>query len=449
MAIIDSSNLEKLQFYYDHFVKWEKFDEIKQERKERMEELQRILAKDKIDSLTEDELSKAFGKLWSVGVRFQGELVKNNNIEKIRNTLNYLLYDETEEIHTRYEKVSEHPDYNLKMFSDSRISEILIKVRPDYGISLVNKRIVRLVDRLNLHVEYGTSLAEKSKAYDKITKEIQEKFDFKDLDETDMFVWFIDEFPKFFSDEEPLSNSEEFAFIEKDFASTTGIKEDAQYLRNRFKSFQKVLKEKLPEEFSDYKSYVSRVNKRPIPGQEVKYYDIVWMGFAEDKYIEKRVQESIQFQVTVTKEYVSSDIWISFVGKKKITDVKTIIENNKEEFLKIIRQLPSDYFIGAYIRGNEEEREFSSSQVTPKELELILEWMGKSNAEFSIGYWWDKEKVLEFGTNITDEVVGTFEKLAPVYHFINGSKIAQNPTKTMTTNEEYEKFSELLDMKTK
>ena len=171
------------------------------------------------------------------------------------------------------------------------------------------------------------------------------------------------------------------------------------------------------------------------------------MGFAEDKYIEKRVQESIQFQVTVTKEYVSSDIWISFVGKKKITDVKTIIENNKEEFLKIIRQLPSDYFIGAYIRGNEEEREFSSSQVTPKELELILEWMGKSNAEFSIGYWWDKEKVLEFGTNITDEVVGTFEKLAPVYHFINGSKIAQNPTKTMTTNEEYEKFSELLDMK--
>ena len=161
---------EKLDFYYEYFTKWNRSEEIQNDRETRTKEVQSILSKEKINNLTEDEINRAFGRLWTVGNRFQKVLTKNNDIKKIRDTIKYLLYDETENENVRLEKVNSDPNYSLKSFSVSRTSEMLAKVRPEYGIPLINESVHTMAEKLNLHVDRRSSLAEQSKVYALLTK---------------------------------------------------------------------------------------------------------------------------------------------------------------------------------------------------------------------------------------------------------------------------------------
>ena len=225
---ISQPQYEKLDFYYEYFTKWDKKTaEIQNQREVRTKEIQSILSKEKINDLTEDEINRAFGRLWTVNSRFQKALTKNNNIKKIRDTLKYLLYNETENEHVRLEKVNHDSDYRLKSFSESRTSEMLARVRPEYGIPLINESIRTLAKKLNLHVDHESSLAEQSKVYALLTKKIQEKYHFKNLDEIQLFIWFIDNFSK------------EFPNVEESLRITDG-KKDGNHMNEVFEELLEV-----------------------------------------------------------------------------------------------------------------------------------------------------------------------------------------------------------------
>ena len=448
MIILSQSHFDLLQFYYDYFTKSEKVKEIKIKRDKKKNDLRIMLSEEKIDDLTEEGVIQAYTTMWTAGRRWAGELIKSNDLNKIRSTLKYLLYNKSDDIFTRYEKVLTDSKFKLKELGNARISELVNSVRPDLNVLLVNNKIVHLVDRLNLELEFGKSPVEKSKVYNQVAKEIQNKFNLESSYEVDFFTYFIKNFSTndFYPNvKEPLGKIRtEFAFIDKDFlASSTGEKEDAKYLHNRLKDLCNVLVKTLPNQFLNYKNYVSAANKRPKK-RIAQWKETQWMGFVAPEYVFEREQESIQLQVSINKLSIVSEIRISFVGKKKMLEAKNIIENNKEEFLKIMHGLPSDYFVAVKIRKTNEEQKFPASQITSHELVLILAFMVKKNAEFSIGHEWDKKKAVESGTKITQEIVNTFENLLSAYQFINGSKIVPNQTKPSSDKGDYEE-EDILD----
>jgi len=424
MIQFDAKQKEALEWYYKEFRDWPDSGEIDEKRKQRMQELQKILSENKIDNLTEEEINHAYRLLWSADKRWEKELTKHNEVTKIRKTFKYLLYGK-DDLFTRFEKVTKDPNYQLKTFSDSRISELLIKVRPDIDMALVNTRIIRLSERLGVKVTYDEkSLADKSKAYNEVIKQIQNSFDFKNFDEVDMYVWFIDEFSKWFPDKDeplPRQSISQFSFVEKDFKATTGKKEDAKYLRDRMKSLLKILRESLGEEFVGAKSYVNRSNKRPVKGKELRYHNLSWLGFTTKDALYNRAQESIQFQVTLTKEYVSSDIWFSFVAKEKTESAKKLIENDKQKFLDLLQNLPANYFFGVYIRElKDQDLDYNLSDISEEKLDAMLELMSQKNSEVGLGMYWKPEEAIKKGTQIVDEIIDSFSKLLPTYKFLNG-----------------------------
>lgn len=449
MTILNQKHKSALEYYYNQFRDWDKYKEIADERKERRQQLQNMLSIENINNLSKDQVTEVMKLLWA-GAILPNKVSKNNDIPKIRKTFKYLLYNEGDPF-KKAEEIKKNPEYQLKDFGDSRISELLAKVRPDLNVSLVNDRTISLVQRLGINLEYDEKLlSEKYRAYDYFVKEIQNSFEFKDVDEVDMFIFFIDNFQEYFSGKDetlPRFDKNQFTFTEEDFNATTGKKRDAEFLHKRFKILRKVLQERLGPKYSVFKSYVSRPNKRPISGQELRYNEFAWLGFVAQKTLFRRLQESIQLQVSLHKDYVSSEIWISFVGKEKLKDAKTIIENNKQEFLQIIKNIPADFYIGVYIKDKQDNLEFTLDQISEKELDLLLSKMSQKNAEFGLGMWWDKEDVLTMGPMIIEEITDTFEGLLPLYNFMNGLPIETRKKVSLNAISQFIKYREILETK--
>jgi len=415
----DSKQIEILRFYYQEFQNWEKYDEIALERKQRADELRELLPENKIDQLTEVEIDQAYRLLWSAGRRFAKELTRGNkDISKIKKTFKYLLYGK-DDVFLRFEKVRKDPNYRLKTFSDSRISELFIKVRPESGISLVNERIIRLSERLGLKVIFNeASISEKAKAYDEITKIIQKQFDLKNLDETDMFIWFIDEFYRYLDKEEPLPRFEkgQFLFVEEDFNSATQKKEDSTFLHERFKRLKTALENKLSPKFFK-ESYLN--NHWSQGGYYLPYH---WMGFVPKKVKEQK--KEIQFQVNIHSDYSGSYLWLDNLAKDKMKMAIEKIEQNKERFLELVSMLPSNYELGC--NGSSETwkgQDFESDKFDHVQLDKLLELMKKRNAEISIGLYFDKKDTINQGLQITNTISQTFENLVPIYEFFSGTKM--------------------------
>jgi len=414
----DSNQREALSFYYKQFPIWEKYDETVIQRKQRADELRKLLPEDKIDQLTIPEIDKVYRLLWSAGSRWEKELTKNNkDISKIKKTFKYLLYGKGD-VFLRFEKVSKDPNYKLKTFSDSRISELFIKINPESGISLVNERIIRLSNRLGLKIIFDeTSLAEKAKAYDEIAKTIQKQFDLKNLDETDMFIWFIDEYYRT-GKQEPLPRFEkgQFLFVEEDFNSATEKKEDSTFLHDRFKILRTALENKLSPGFL---KTIYLNNHWSQAGHYLSYH---WLGFVPKKV--KNPRTEIQFQVDIHSDYFESTIWLDQLAKDKIKIVIEKIEQNKGKFLELVGKLPSDYELGCHGSSRTWEGEdFEAGKFDQNQLDKLLELMKKRGAEFYTGLSFDKEGTIGQGLQITDTISQTFDNLVPFYEFFSGTKI--------------------------
>ena len=230
--------------------------------------------------------------------------------------------------------------------------------------------------------------------------------------------------PKIAKDGKVISSNpdeEEFFFTKKDFESRTGKKEDAKYLADKFKILLNILKQKLPSEFEDSKSYYSLPNNRPDRTGKLTWKDHMWLGFATKDAIVNRPQESIQFQTSLTPEgFVNCDIWISFVGRKQIESALINIKKNQAQFIEILKKLPDNSTIAVYERDTDNEVSYNTSSISNDELNKIINELGKPNSEIHLGQIWTQEEAINLGTGVVDEIVNTFTKLIPSYKFLNG-----------------------------
>lgn len=421
MVELDSRQRVALEFYYNEFRNWPRYDEIEQQRSARKHRLVELLSRDSIDNLTEEQVVEVLNSLWA-GSLFPKQIIRKNPISKIRKTFKYLLYDDKDDPFVRCEKIIKDPEYRLESFGESRISELLIKVRPELSISLVNSRIKNLASRLGCKLTYNEdSFSEELKTYDEFVKKIHTMFSFKNLDELDYFIYFIDYFPEWFPDKKeslPRFENGEFMFSEDDFSSTTGKEEDSKYLYSRFKILKDSLSKSLPPSFVNDLSYVGRVWNQ---GSKT-WNDYDWIGFIPNGDSKKKYDE-IQFQVSIHKD-LKIGIWVDAIAKTKIKSVQSRISENEKEFLNLIRSLPTDCFIGVEgSSGAWEKQEYSTRTVSETDLNHVLELLDLQRAEFSIRQKLTKEETLNLGIEVNAKIKETFTRLVPVYEFLEGRAV--------------------------
>lgn len=443
----DSKQKEALQFYYTQFKNWQDDKGVGKDRDQRKKTIQYLLSPGKIDTLTEEEIDKFEAALFATQVRFQKStgITKENDLHKIRKTLKYLVYGDDDPL-IRAQNVKENDEYKLKGFGESKISETLS--RTGSKLFLVNERVVNLAERLGVKIIYDKdSYPQKIQTYNEFIQNIQKLLVIDDMDKVDFLIYFIDSIQSHMPRiEEPLPRFEkgQFMFSAADFNATTGKKADAKYLHNRFKILEESLKIKLGDKFSHFQSYVNKANKRPQPGKDLKYYRAAWIGFSAKEFTLKRIQESIQLQVTLHENDVDAYIWISYVGKEAIKNVLTTIEKNPQQFLNTLQELPSDFTIGAYIVDKpEKDLDYPLSEFDNNGLHRILQTLSEKDAELGVGYTWKKDDVLSKGPTILNEISDTFVKLLPSYYFLNGTQMKTQDkidTTSLDESNEYEKI---------
>ena len=139
MKTLTEEQKENLKFYiqkFKEFLDTSEGKEFKEEVEYKKKILSRLLAKDHILNLTEDEFVQVIKNLWSFNtmwgnVEFKAnEIIKTNGIQKIRKELNNLLYG-PEPLDIRIDNFRN----NIKGLAVASISEILLFIFPDkYGI---------------------------------------------------------------------------------------------------------------------------------------------------------------------------------------------------------------------------------------------------------------------------------------------------------------------------
>lgn len=210
-----------------------------------------------------------------------------------------------------------------------------------------------------------------------------------------------------------------FSLTEKDFDSMTGTRDDAKYLSARFRNLRKVLTKHLPDGLKESKSYVASASGRPDRNGNVTYKDYMWLGLATDPAISKRVQESIQFQVSLEKNYLSCFIWTSWVARDRILFLQKQFGQDPERFQKILGDLPDGYDIGASTRGSD-MKEIPTAKITRTQLDEIFDTLGEKNAELYLGRSWDRGEAIKMDKDIVPAICGVLEALLPAYLFLNG-----------------------------
>lgn len=311
MIEFNEKQKQAILFYHDKFEKeYPQRDEIQKERQERKDIILNLTSSpEKIDSLSKSEIDKLESSLWSyLGDRFKRRITDDNDISKIKKTLKYLIFG-NDHVFDRALKVDTDPDYKLRYFGESKISELLVKSSPSLDISLVNKRSKNLAHRMGFNFE-NKKFSEKLELYDEFIKKVQSITRLKSLDDVDFLLFFIDS-EDFIDDPFPKQKTEvEFAFVDDDFKRTTGKQDDAKYLSKRIREFGKSLKNNLTSDFSEWESKASGAldGSRRFEKGGPHYQKMAWIGFSSPNAIDKRVQESIQIQTSLHKDGVNQ-LW--------------------------------------------------------------------------------------------------------------------------------------------
>lgn len=224
-----------------------------------------------------------------------------------------------------------------------------------------------------------------------------------------------------------LKKNQYFSFTGKDFDSMTGTRDDAKYLSARFRHLLKILKKHLPDGLKESKSYVASASGRPDRNGNVTYKDCTWLGLAMNPVVFTRVQESIQFQVSLEKNSLSCFIWASWVARNRILFLQKQFGQDPERFQKILRDLPDGYAIGAGARETD-MKEIPTAKITRTQLDEIFGTLGEKNTEFYLGRSWDRRDAIKMDKDIVTAVCGVLEALLPAYLFLNGlDGTAPNP----------------------
>jgi len=214
----------------------------------------------------------------------------------------------------------------------------------------------------------------------------------------------------------PIINSDsEYFFVEKDFQSLTGKKEDSQYIYARFKTLHEILKKNLSSNFNNFESYVSR----PFNQGSKKWNNYEWIGFARKGTFLESKYDSVQFQVSLNKnDDISIMVWVDVSAKNAKNFASQQIKQNKDEFLKILKNLPNSFYVGILTVDTEIKFEHNVSKIDLDKIDNIADILLNKKSEFYVKRYVRQNEAIEIGETIVDEISTTFEKLIPVESFL-------------------------------
>ena|GEM_PF-4169907 len=435
MSLLTEEQKQHLNFYYQEYLKWPDRAKTIAERNARDNLLKQRLKQEQIDSLTKQDIDKVYGNLWAVGKRFKGELTSRNDIAKIRKSFRYLLYGE-DDIPTRLDKLLKDDEYKLESFNKARVSELLWIIRDISDLTLLNIRLRNLCSRMDLQIDYEqNSFSDEVLKFTEVAKEIQNRYNFPDLKETDLFIYFIDMFEQFTGKEGPLPPVgtilvSDFAFNQKDFDSCTGKEDDAKYLWQRFKKLNVVVSDRTSFLKEGFRSRVPNWFKRanpPVPR------NLMWLSYAKTKDPRASLFLLVQLQVTLRppEEPLSMGIWIDHLADKTRLNVRDLILENKETFVSLLNKLPEYYLIA---RMKNSPMLDSTANIVHKGMEVtsdaadrLTNYMLRKGVGVFIGKIMNREQVLAKGNGIVQEIVDIFHELLPLYNFLTVAEQSKPP----------------------
>ena len=218
-----------------------------------------------------------------------------------------------------------------------------------------------------------------------------------------------------------------FQLTEDDFEACRRS-EKTNYIKPVRRKFEKILKPELiralGKNFEDFVTggrhpspYVASVWTRAGGGH---YRDNMWIGFAHRKYEDPH--NGIQFQFGINKDSIFSlGIWIEGRGlaSSARTEAKERIASKKKTFLDLLRRLGDNYHINAWPPG-EAEIVQKANDVKEEDLDTWVELIEYDNYYFQIFKDLSKDKAIEMGTSIVEEIANTLEELRPLYNLFAG-----------------------------
>lgn len=187
-------------------------------------------------------------------------------------------------------------------------------------------------------------------------------------------------------------------------------------VRSRFKELEKILLEKLPPEFDDFKRagshYVSR-----IKSQARELRESIWFGMANGR-LYSNPREGIQYQVGIdSKELKFNGIWIEGTYDTRQARLETTSRLNEKrlEFIRMLKRLGTNFSLDISDRIPVEN--FSEAHMD----ELIDELPRLGT--YTSGKRLSKKEVIALGDKILDEILRTFRKLLPIYRLLTEGKV--------------------------
>lgn len=200
-----------------------------------------------------------------------------------------------------------------------------------------------------------------------------------------------------------------FAFVDKDFASTTGKKNDARYLNDRFKTLYDVVKKNLSGDLAEFtNSYVSRIFNQ---GSK-KYRKYIWLGFVHNK-LPGKPQKSVQLQVGINpNDPFAIEIFMHSLAREIRRKTKSNIIANKSAFLRYLNSLDN------YILGYETEEpvEYQAKNATENNLTDFIDNMDRADTHVYLTRRMTEKEVVNRGESIVGEIINTWQQMLPIYN---------------------------------
>ncbi len=213
--------------------------------------------------------------------------------------------------------------------------------------------------------------------------------------------------------------SEKFYFVEKDFESFTGIKEDHASLWSKFNVLLTELKNNLGDSFKDSTPKIGNYWKQNVT--PAFYYDYQWLGFDRPNTSGNEI-----FQVSLNgSDSLSIMIWINKKNKLK-KSISKQINDNQERFSKLVKTLPPHYYIGIQYGDEEDTGIQIIDGISDKFIESIKNSLDKKDCHFYISREYSKNEAIESGTKIVDEISNIFDTLVPISDFLLNSNIERS-----------------------
>jgi len=454
LILFNDEQKEVLHSKFKEFQEWAKSDENSKmilDHKEKAEQFRQKFSKENISKITEDEYKKCWADSFAGGIIStvgqdkwwkKNIIEKNKGFENVKQKTNELLYG-SDELPKRFENGIK----NIVGFADSTITEFLNNIYPE-KCPIWNKRVRTAISNIGFSDIVPTNLkdtiskaSEYNECVDFLTdfKNELSQYNVKDFYDLDHFFWHFSTSTKKLTSKEKTN----FYFVEKDFASTTGKKTDAQYLHKRFKELVAILNNNLDPKYDITLLYSSH----PFNRGSGKWLNHSWLGVPLKGTDKKNVKGSIQFQVSLTNDDpLTFMIYLDNKARTKKKQVKELISQKKEEFQERLDKLPINYVVGFKKDKDSEWVEVETSRVTPADVDSILEALSERNSEFSVHKYVSAAEAIARKSLIVDDIVESSKELLPLCGFLEGKDVAASmePDSSFLLSNKYQKFNQIL-----